>query len=142
MLRVDGAERWSLWSDTIRTGALSITVGAVVWAAVAPAVNARAVWYIHTDGLGSVVLVTDQNRNVIERREYEPNGNVLNRPASDGPGYIGHVEDAATGLTYMQQRYYDSLVGRFVSTDPVAATSATPLQASTGAGMGVTVKPL
>jgi RHS repeat-associated protein len=31
------------------------------------------------------------------------------------------VQDAATGLTYMQQRYYDPLLGRFLSVDPVTA---------------------
>jgi RHS repeat-associated protein len=41
---------------------------------------------------------------------------------SNGPGYTGHVQDAATGLVYMQQRYYDAQIGRFLSVDPVAAT--------------------
>jgi RHS repeat-associated protein len=31
------------------------------------------------------------------------------------------VQDAATGLTYMQQRYYDPQVGVFLSVDPIAA---------------------
>jgi RHS repeat-associated protein len=34
------------------------------------------------------------------------------------------VQDAATGLTYMQQRYYDPLIGRFLSVDPVTAYSS------------------
>jgi RHS repeat-associated protein len=33
------------------------------------------------------------------------------------------VQDAMTGLTYMQQRYYDPMIGRFLSVDPVTATS-------------------
>jgi RHS repeat-associated protein len=77
--------------------------------------------YQHTDALGSPVAVTDVSRAVIERTEYEPYGKVLNRPIHDGPGYTGHVEDAATGLTYMQQRYYDPGIGRFLSVDPVTA---------------------
>ncbi|MDS9993089.1 RHS repeat-associated core domain-containing protein [Xanthomonas sp. A2111] len=83
--------------------------------------SAQTVRYIHTDGLGSVVLITDKNRNVIERSEYEPFGRLLNRPIADGPGYTGHVMDASTRLTYMQQRYYDPLVARFLSADPVTA---------------------
>jgi RHS repeat-associated protein len=39
----------------------------------------------------------------------------------DGPGYTGHVSDAATGLVYMQQRYYDPVIARFLSVDPVTA---------------------
>lgn len=87
--------------------------------------NAQTVEYIHTDALGTPVAVTDINRNVIERSEYEPYGAVLNRPISDGPGYTGHVMDAATGLAYMQQRYYDPTIGRFLSVDPVTADSNT-----------------
>ena len=39
---------------------------------------------------------------------YEPYGTTL-MPADQGPGYAGHVTDAATGLSYMQQRYYDPM---------------------------------
>ena len=81
--------------------------------------------YIHTDALGSVVAITDANRVVIERREYEPFGQQLTPVVQNGPGYTGHVQDAATGLTYMQQRYYDPGVGRFLSVDPVAADDQT-----------------
>jgi len=35
-----------------------------------------------------------------------------------------HVNDADTGLVYMQQRYYDPVAGRFLSVDPVT-TDAT-----------------
>lgn len=75
--------------------------------------------YIHTDALGSIVAVTDENGKVIERRNYEPYGGQVASLQADGPGYTGHVEDATTGLTYMQQRYYDPALGRFLSTDPV-----------------------
>ncbi|WP_349780267.1 RHS repeat-associated core domain-containing protein [Xanthomonas sp. WHRI 7065] len=85
-----------------------------------PFANAQAVRYIHTDGLGSVSVVTDANRNVIERREYEPYGANIGGDI-DGVGYTGHVMDGTTGLTYMQQRYYDPHVGLFISVDPVAA---------------------
>jgi RHS repeat-associated protein len=37
---------------------------------------------------------------------------------AQGPGYTGHVVDAASGLIYMQQRYYDPVIGRFLSMDP------------------------
>ena len=77
--------------------------------------------YMHTDALGTPVAVTDADGNVLQTSEYEPYGKLLNRPRTDGPAYTGHVTDAATGLTYMQQRYYDPGIGRFLSVDPVTA---------------------
>ncbi|KAF1707785.1 RHS repeat domain-containing protein [Pseudoxanthomonas sacheonensis] len=81
--------------------------------------------YIHADALGTPIAVTDANQVVIERSEYEPYGKLLNRRLTDGPGFTGHVQDAATGMTYMQQRYYDPGAGRFLSVDPVTADSGT-----------------
>ncbi|WP_457319481.1 RHS repeat-associated core domain-containing protein, partial [Stenotrophomonas sp. P5_B8] len=87
-------------------------------AAVSP-VSAQAVTYVHTDALGSVVAKSDANGNVIERITYEPYGAVVGAPVADGPGYAGHVSDAATGLSQMQQRYMDPQLGVFLSVDPV-----------------------
>jgi RHS repeat-associated protein len=83
----------------------------------AAAVNG-SVTYVHTDGLGSPVAKTDSNGTVISRTRYEPYGYVA---SGDQPtiGFTGHVNDVDTGLTYMQQRYYDPVAGRFLSIDPV-----------------------
>ncbi len=80
------------------------------------AVNAR---YKHTDALGSPVVTTDASKTVLNRTSYTPYG-APTAPV-DGVGYTGHFIDVGTGLTYMQQRYYDPQVGRFLSTDPVVA---------------------
>ncbi len=85
------------------------------------ATGVNANHYQHTDALGSPVAVTNGSRAVLERREYEPYGKQLAPTPQDGPGYTGHVYDAATGLSYMQQRYYDPGIGRFLSVDPVTA---------------------
>ena len=34
-------------------------------------------------------------------------------------GYTGHKFDKDLGLSYMQARYYDPVIGRFYSNDPV-----------------------
>ncbi|CAD7387235.1 RHS repeat domain-containing protein [Xanthomonas arboricola] len=81
-------------------------------------VSAQTVRYVHTDGLSSVSVLTDENRNILERREYEPYGAMLTATL-DGPGYTGHVMDSETNLIYMQQRYFDPKIGQFLSVDPV-----------------------
>jgi len=80
-----------------------------------------AIEYIHTDASGSPIAITNQAGQVIERTTYDPYGSAIGRPNNDRAGYTGHVMDSATGLTYMQQRFYDPLIGRFISTDPVQA---------------------
>src|SRR5690242_6546633 len=77
------------------------------------------------DTQGSPVAVADASGNVVETTEYSPYGQTLNRPVHDGPGYTGHEEDSATGLSYMQQRYYDPQSGQFISTDPVLPDGGT-----------------
>lgn len=80
--------------------------------------------YVHTDALGSPVAYSDANGVVLERVAYEPYGERLNDGASGHLGYAGHVSDSLTGLTYMQQRYYDPAIGSFLSVDPIAALSS------------------
>ena len=97
-------------------------------AVLAIAATARAgdtVTYYYNDAQGSPVVAADAQGNVIERTDYAPYGATLNRPIHDGPGYTGHEEDSATGLTYMQQRFYDSQSGQFISTDPVLPDGGT-----------------
>jgi RHS repeat-associated protein len=77
-----------------------------------------SVTYIYTDGLGSPVARTDGSGNVISRTRYEPYGYVASG-VQPTIGFTGHVNDVDTGLTYMQQRYYDPVAGRFLSIDPV-----------------------
>src|SRR6202008_2405914 len=80
--------------------------------------------YQHTDALGSPVVETNTAGVVTNRNTYTPYGEASSG-AIDGPGFTGHVMDAATGLTYMQQRYYDPSIGRFLSVDPVTADGST-----------------
>lgn len=79
--------------------------------------------YLHTDALGSPIAKTSTSGAIIETSEYEPYGRLLNRANDNRAGYTGHVMDAASGLTYMQQRYYDPAIGAFLSVDPVTAYS-------------------
>lgn len=84
--------------------------------------TATGTLYYHTDALGSPVAQTDASGAVIKRMAYQPWGVPAAGSYEQGPGYTGHVTDALTGLSYMQQRYYDPIAGRFLSVDPVAAS--------------------
>lgn len=79
--------------------------------------------YQHTDALGSPVATTNGAAQLVERIEYEPFGAMIGKANDDKPRYTGHVMDSATGLVYMQQRYYDPQLGVFLSVDPVTAYS-------------------
>jgi RHS repeat-associated protein len=83
-----------------------------------------SVTYIHTDGLGSPVARSDASGRLISRTRYEPYGYVASG-VTPTIGFTGHVNDVDTGLTYMQQRYYDPVAGRFLSTDPVTTDANT-----------------
>ena len=77
--------------------------------------------YTLADHLGSPVAATNAAGAVLWRENYAPFGEKLLDPAAnrDNTGYTGHVQDDATDLTYMQARYFDPIIGRFYSTDPI-----------------------
>lgn len=77
--------------------------------------------YTHKDHLGSPVAATDANGDLLWREAYTPFGEKWLRETDndDRPGYTGHVDDESTRFTYMQARYYDSSIGRFLRPDPL-----------------------
>lgn len=83
--------------------------------------GAAVLLYQHTDALGSPVAVTDSAAALQPRERITAYGEPTDGTYSNGPGFTGHQTDAATKLTYMQQRYYDPEIGRFISVDPVSA---------------------
>ena len=100
----------------IYLGNSQIATRAVAWGG-----GAISLRFQHTDALGSPVAESDALRNIVKRNSYAPYGEAFGATVVDGTGYTGHVMDRATGLVYMQQRYYDPQVGRFLSVDPIAS---------------------
>ena len=81
--------------------------------------------YVHTDALGSPVAKTNSAGALLSRTRYEAYGKTAAGTNPNGIGFTGHVNDADTGLVYMQQRYYDPVAGRFLSVDPVVTDANT-----------------
>jgi len=77
--------------------------------------------YYHNDLAGSPVAATNESRQVIWRESYRPYGErTVNSAAATGNKvwFTSRRQDAETGLVYMGARYYDPVIGRFISTDP------------------------
>src|SRR5216683_4515719 len=78
--------------------------------------------YIHTDNLGSTNITSDANQNRAQWFDYAPYGSVI---ASTNTGtttaarqFIGQFSDAS-GLSYLNARYYSPTQGQFLSQDPI-----------------------
>ena len=71
--------------------------------------------------LGSVAAGTDAAGTLLWTEHHSPYGEPLSpNAANDNEAtFTGHIRDKATGLNYMQARYYDPVIGRFLSIDPV-----------------------
>jgi RHS repeat-associated protein len=74
--------------------------------------------YQHADLRGSPTVVSSAGGAQVERSIEQPFGAPYSGIYRDGPGFTGHATDAASGLSYMQQRYYDPIAMRFLSVDP------------------------
>gem|GEM_PF-6690290 len=94
--------------------------------AVAVNSSTTTIKYFHTDGLGSVSALTDSNGAVTNSYKYDPFGNILsmtgNNNASRFVGSLGAMDDD-TGLVLMGARYYDPVLGRFISKDKLQRTN-------------------
>jgi RHS repeat-associated protein len=81
--------------------------------------NGQAYFY-HVDGLGSIVAITDDAQNVVQRYGYESFGMRTSSTAFENAyTYTGREWDKEIGLYYYRARYYDPMEGRFVSRDPI-----------------------
>jgi RHS repeat-associated protein len=81
--------------------------------------------YLHTDSLGSVVLETDANGNVVNDQRYFAYGRRLDTGGdiSGDRDFTGQKADA-TGLLYYNARYHDPQIGQQRSKEPRLCNSA------------------
>ncbi|MCE7990204.1 MAG: hypothetical protein DYG89_54375 [Caldilinea sp. CFX5] len=77
--------------------------------------------FYHGDHLGSATVLVDPTGQVVARQSYHPFGQANQQagaPAADYT-YTGKELDEGIGLYYYGARYYDPVVGRFISADPL-----------------------
>jgi RHS repeat-associated protein len=72
--------------------------------------------FMHRDHLASVRLITKMDGSVQESSRYAAFGEPK-AVSSLSKGYIGERADPETGLNYLNARYYDAALGRFISPD-------------------------
>ncbi|WP_158578653.1 RHS repeat-associated core domain-containing protein [Spongiactinospora rosea] len=82
--------------------------------------DASGVRWLLSGSHGSTQLSVHDGTGQVSRERYLPFGQ--RRGEDDLPftdrGFLGKVEDAGTGLSYLSARYYDSSIGKFISPDP------------------------
>jgi len=85
------------------------------------------IYFYHPDHLGSSSVVTDMSGEVVERTEFYPYGRPRysrHDPFDSAYKYTGKELDKETGLMYYGARYYDAVIGRFVSVDPLIGSAS------------------
>jgi RHS repeat-associated protein len=78
-------------------------------------VSAVTTW-IHRDHLKTIRMTTDDTGAADERSNYTPYGDRF-PGMSLSKGFIGERHDPETGLIFLNARYYDPVLARFVSPD-------------------------
>ena len=87
--------------------------------------NGTAYYYI-TNLQGDVMRIVDASQNIVTSYDYDPYGRVISATgtlANINPlRYRGYVYDWETGFYYLQSRYYDPTIGRFLNVDGYVST--------------------
>jgi RHS repeat-associated protein len=96
-----------VWAGERRIGQVETTEGEI--------------FYFQRNHLGSTHFVSDEYGQIVEERQYNPYG--LERASYGTPvtryTFAEMEEDVVLGLHYLEARYYDASIGRFVSIDPI-----------------------
>jgi len=86
-----------------------------------PTQSPERIYYIHSDHLGSPLLLTDTNAQVVWRANAEPFGKTT--PTANqivyNPRFPGQYHDEETGLDHNNHRTYASSIGKYREPDPI-----------------------
>ena len=91
----------------------------------------NTLYYYVLNAQGDVVRIVNSSRSTVASYTYDPWGKIISSSgtlADINPlRYRGYYYDAETGFYYLQSRYYDPEIGRFINADSYASTDATGL---------------
>lgn len=80
------------------------------------------IYYIHSDHLNGSNVITNSSQTIDELTDYYPFGSLRidqqNGTHNEKLKFTGHEFDLDTGLNYMNARYQNGTIGRFISQDP------------------------
>src|SRR5438093_11159169 len=101
---------------------------------IARVVDRTAMYYYHTDALGSTRMITYNDATYVFIDNYQPFGKDNGTPRgslknSETDKFTGKPFSVSTGLYYYYyyyQRWYDPSIGRFISQDPKPGHLANP----------------
>jgi len=90
-------------------------------------IQAGNLYYLHRDHIGSIVMITDDQGGVVEKRQFDAWGNIVKLQDGFGNdltafvvtdrGFTGHEHLLGVGLIHMNGRLYDPKLHRFLSPD-------------------------
>ena len=101
-------------------------------------------YFYRTNAQGDVKQIVDSNYNVVAYYAYDAWGKLLavldgnDNPITDSSHfaivnpfrYRGYIYDTETGFYYLQSRYYDPEIGRFINADGYVTTDIEPVAAN------------
>jgi RHS repeat-associated protein len=78
-------------------------------------------YYPHTNARGDILAITDSAGAKVATYSYGPWGEQIAQTGTFTQPwrYAGYYTDTETGLYYLQQRYYDSTLSRFLTEEPL-----------------------
>ena len=91
----------------------------------------NTLYYYVLNAQGDVVRIVNSSRNTVASYTYDPWGKIISSSgtlADINPlRYRGYYYASEPGFYYLQSRYYDPEIGRFINADSYASTDATGL---------------
>ena len=87
----------------------------------------NTLYYYVLNAQGDVVRIVNSSRSVVASYTYEIISSSGTLADINPLRYRGYYYDSETGFYYLQSRYYDPEIGRFINADSYASTDATGL---------------